>query len=227
MSQVTLLLCVLTVWTSVESAPTKKEKRSLTYAAGAALPLVGGCQYISALSQIFIDTFLDALYRKWKTGSFAPPKLNIGAEGSVGVGPVSVGGKVGFGVGGYPEEGDTPYYQQLTAGDNGAVVGGALGVGVGDTTVNGGAGVAANLEDGYELPSVPEFVTNIPGHIASIPSYLSALPYPSWPSLPWGDDTEYVEYDSNDTDGWYSVSEQDTVPDDGPGILGLKVPWVF
>ena len=54
-----------------------------------------------------LEIFLDALYRKYKTGSFAPPALSLGGEGSLGLGPLSLGGKVGFGAGGYPGEGDT------------------------------------------------------------------------------------------------------------------------
>ena len=103
---------------------------------------------------------VDALYRKLKTGSFAPPKLSLGAEGSVGLGPLSVGGKVGLGAGGYPGEGDTAYYQPLSDNPELSHVAGELGASLGHTTVHAGAGVGAALDSNYEwtVPRVPQFI---------------------------------------------------------------------
>ena len=178
-----------------------------------------------------------------KTGSFAPPKLNVGAEGSVGIGPVSLGGKVGFGAGGYGGPGDTLYYDSLTeekVGAEGVHLGGSLGLGVGDVSVSGGAGLAGGLKDGQSWPSlrVPTFVRynkpffcknsaikisfyllrNIPGYIRAIPSYIPSISLPSWG---WGSDaTEVVEYDVNDTEGWVNVPQQSSW---AGNILGIQV----
>ena len=111
----------------------------------------------------------DALYRKLKTGSFAPPKLSVGAQGSVGLGPLSVGGKIGLGAGGYPGEGELAYYQPLSE-QPGLQhhVAGELGLGAGVTTLNVGAGVGAALDDTYTVPSlsVPRF--GVPQFIRSV-----------------------------------------------------------
>ena len=105
----------------------------------------------------------DALYRKLRTGSFAPPKINLGVEGSVGVGPVDIGGKVGFGAGGVPEEGQEGFYQPLSeesVGADGFHVGGQTEVGVDNTQFNLGAGLAGGLATGESWPTfrVPTFV---------------------------------------------------------------------
>ena len=48
----------------------------------------------------------------------------------------------------------------------------------------------------------------IPGYVASIPYSI----YNRLPSFSWGgDDTEYVEFDAADTEGWVTVQE-DVVP---------------
>ena len=90
-----------------------------------------------------------------KTGSFAPPKVNIGAEGSLGLGPVSFDGKLGFGAGGYPGEGDTKYYEKLSPG--GVQVGGELGLGVGDKHFAAGGGYKAEY-DGNKKLGIPGFI---------------------------------------------------------------------
>ena len=54
------------------------------------------------LALLDTDYFPDAIYRKLKTGSFAPPKASVGLSGGVGLGPLSLGGKVGIGGGGFP-----------------------------------------------------------------------------------------------------------------------------
>ena len=111
----------------------------------------------------------DALYRKLKTGSFAPPKLSVGAQGSVGLGPLSLGGKIGLGAGGYPGEGELAYYQPLSEQPGlDHHVAGELGLGAGVTSLNVGAGVGAALDDTYTLPSlsVPRF--GVPQFIRSV-----------------------------------------------------------
>ena len=112
-----------------------------------------------------LKIFLDALYRKYKTGSFAPPALSLGGEGSLGLGPLSLGGKVGFGAGGYPGEGDTRsaisspcygniftisgrYYESPVA-DEDTVAGLEAGLGLGEATLSAGAGLQAKLQGGY------------------------------------------------------------------------------
>ena len=109
----------------------------------------------------------DALYRKLKTGSFAPPKLSVGAEGSVGLGPLRLGGKVGLGAGGYPGEGETAYYQPLSAQPGLSHVAGELGLGAGATSLNVGAGVGAALDtETYTVPSLPSI--GVPQFIRSV-----------------------------------------------------------
>ena len=81
----------------------------------------------------------------------------------MGLGPVSLGGKLGFGAGGYPGEGEIRYYEPLTSGDNGVHAAYELGLGVGDKVVAGGAGVAAELEQGYQWPSV---------NLAGVPTFV-------------------------------------------------------
>ena len=106
---------------------------------------------------------LDALYRKLKTGSYAPPQISLGVEGNVGVGPVDIGGKVGFGAGGPSQPGDPAYYEPLSQDDVGAEgfhVGGQTVVGVDNTRYNLGGGLAGGFVPGKSWPSfkVPAFV---------------------------------------------------------------------
>ena len=166
------VLAALAMMKSSESAPTKRVSRTIpaSYYAAAALPALGGCksQISRHESDLTIDCIADALYRKIKTGSFAPPKLSVGAQGSVGLGPLSVGGKVGLGAGGYPGEGETAYYQPLSEQGLQHHVAGELGLGAGVTTLNVGGGVGAALDDEYSLPSisvprfgVPQFVRSV------------------------------------------------------------------
>ena len=106
-----------------------------------------------------LEIFLDALYRKYKTGSFAPPALSLGGEGSLGLGPLSLGGKVGFGAGGYPGEGDTrcaissPCYGNICTISGryyeSPVAGLEAGLGLGEATLSAGAGLQAKLQGGY------------------------------------------------------------------------------
>lgn len=126
-------------------------------------------------------------------------------------------------------------------GAEGVHLGGSLGLGVGDVSVSGGAGLAGGLKDGQSWPTlrVPTFVRydatirysnstitlpllrNIPGYIRAIPSYLPSIPSISLPSLSWGSDaTEVVEYDVNDTEGWVAVPEQSSWTGN---ILGVQV----
>merc|ERR1712223_414863 len=68
---------------AADAAAIRRKKRSVIAgtAIAAGLPLLGGY----------------AIYRKLKTGSFAPPKASVGLSGGVGLGPLSLGGKVGSG----------------------------------------------------------------------------------------------------------------------------------
>ena len=90
----------------------KRVRRTIPpgYAYAAALPVLGGCKFTARFLNRQKDNLIaDALYRKLKTGSFAPPQLRVGAQGSLGLGPLSLGGKIGLGAGGYPGEGETAY----------------------------------------------------------------------------------------------------------------------
>ena len=154
----------------------------------------------------------------------------------MGLGPVSLGGKLGFGAGGYGGPGDTLYYDQPSeeqVGAEGVHVAGQLAVGAGDVGLEAGAGVAGGIKPGQYI-RVPAFIKNIPGYIRAIPSYLPSLPswsLPSWslPSWGWGSDddgVEYVEYDPNDTEGWVPAPELDTASWSG-NILGFQVDFFF
>ena len=106
---------------------------------------------------------LDAVYRKLKTGSYAPPQISLGVEGNVGVGPVDIGGKVGFGAGGPSRSGEQPFYEPLSedqVGAEGFHVGGQTVVGVDNTRYNLGGGLAGGFVPGKSWPTltVPAFV---------------------------------------------------------------------
>ena len=144
---------------SSESAPMNRVRRTIPpgYAYAAALPVLGGCKFTARFLNRQKDNLIaDALYRKLKTGSFAPPQLSVGAQGSLGLGPLSLGGKIGLGAGGYPGEGETAYYQPLSEQGLDHHVAGELGLGAGVTTLNVGAGAGAALNN-YDggLPSIP------------------------------------------------------------------------
>ena len=111
-----------------------------------------------------MDYFPDAIYRKLKTGSFAPPKASVGLSGGVGLGPLSLGGKVGIGGGGFPSgkyknklsqitvcyflAGDEAWYEPITA-DNPGVKGLVASGGVGVGNFNFGQGIALGLKKDY------------------------------------------------------------------------------
>ena len=65
----------------------KRVRRTIPpgYAYAAALPVLGGCKFTARFLNRQKDNLIaDALYRKLKTGSFAPPQLSVGAQGSLG-----------------------------------------------------------------------------------------------------------------------------------------------
>ena len=73
----------------------------------------------------------------------------------MGVGPVDIGGKVGFGAGGTEEGQLTGFYEPLSEesiGAEGFHVGGQTVVGVDNTEFNLGAGLAGGLATGQEWP---------------------------------------------------------------------------
>merc|ERR1739840_14897 len=104
-------------------------------AIAAGLPLLGGY----------------AIYRKLKTGSFAPPKASVGLSGGIGLGPLSLGGKVGIGGGGFPSAGEEAWYEPITA-DNPGVKGFVASGGVGVGNFNFGQGLALGLKKDYVAP---------------------------------------------------------------------------
>ena len=80
------------------------------------------------------------------TGDGSIPRLNVGVNGDIGLGPFRAGGKVGVGGGGV-ERG--AWYEPLSV-DQDVVVQGAGGVGLGETEYYGGAGAAAD----YQGPNI-------------------------------------------------------------------------
>ena len=87
--------------------------------------------------------------------------INLGVQGAVGVGPVDIGGKVGFGAGGTPEEGHDAFYEppsEESVGVKGFHAGSKTVLGVDNTQINLGAGVAGGLEEGASWPKVPAFI---------------------------------------------------------------------
>jgi len=130
--------CVLVVGAiAADAAAIRRKKRSVIAgtAIAAGLPLLGGY----------------AIYRKLKTGSFAPPKASVGLSGGVGLGPLSLGGKVGIGGGGFPSAGEEAWYEPITA-DNPGVKGFVASGGVGVGNFNFGQGLALGLKKDYVAP---------------------------------------------------------------------------